>query len=493
MAMRGVQKTGARRLRGRPSGYAVGVSSRLGDAALESWSVRRRPGTRPRADPRDAALAAKAFGSNGLRLARLKRRMDPSNILAYACPLPKIPRAPQTILLVTGSSGAGKDYSAHVWAAILNRKGHTARVESISDATKREYAAATGADVGRLLGDRTYKEQHRPALTAYFQEQVRQRPRLPEDNFLHVVYGAEDVDVLLITGMREEAPVAVLSHLVPESRMLDVHVQARQRTRQSDHDHHDHDGSGPGSNSNSNLNSNFNFNFNFNSTALNYSPSFTFDNETPGKDEAERFAQRHLLPFFDEGLHRLGDMVRTVPDFPRPGTDFRHILNIPQQPGGLALCTSLLQAHFTDDWANVDAIVCCEAGGFVFASALASRVQVSLLLIREAGKLPPPTIAVEKPQSYVSSLASNHSRGSRIEMEQDVVPRGASVVVVDDVLSTGTTLRAMLQLLNEAGIGAAHINIMVVAEFPAHAGRNLLHRSGFGKIKIQSLLTLSGA
>jgi len=121
------------------------------------------------------------------------------------------------------------------------------------------------------------------------------------------------------------------------------------------------------------------------------------------------------------------------------------------------------------------------------------RVDVPLVLIREAGKLPLPTVSVIKPPSHISSLASNNSKERRIEMERDVVPRGASVVVVDDVLSRGETLCAVLQLLDEAGIGTEDVSIMVVAEFPVHRGRELLRQRGFGRINIQSLLVVGGA
>lgn len=65
-------------------------------------------------------------------------------------------------------------------------------------------------------------------------------------------------------------------------------------------------------------------------------------------------------------------------------------------------------------------------------------------------------------------------------------------MVVDDVLSTGKTLCAVLQLLVKAGIGAEDVRVMVVAEFPAHRGRQLLRRAGFGKTNIQSLLVFGG-
>ncbi|KAF2106551.1 hypothetical protein BDV96DRAFT_330047 [Lophiotrema nucula] len=433
-------------------------------------------------DPRDKALAAQAFGPNRPRLARLKRSLDPRNVLAYACPLPRAPMQPRLIILVTGESGAGKDHCAQVWLSVLtkgNRGSLTARAGSISDVTKQEYAEATGADLSCLLRDRAYKERHRSALTTFFQEQVRRRPLLPEEHFLDMVYGAADVDILLITGMRDEAPVAAFSHLVPDSRLLEVHIQASEQTRRIRRGCHGGDGDGDGNKDSNNGRSDL--------------PSLSFDNDTAGNEAATRFAEHHLLPFFHEGLQRLADMVRPVPDFPRSRIEFHHVLGISQQPGGLALCTSLLQTHFAGDWGKVNAIACCEVGGLVYASALASRVDVPLVLIREAGKLPPPTISVIKSPSHISSLVSSESKEKRIEMERDVVSRGASVVVVDDVLSSGGTLCAVLQLLGEAGIDAENVSILIVAEFPVHRGRELLRRRGFGRASIHSLLVFGGA
>ena len=67
------------------------------------------------------------------------------------------------------------------------------------------------------------------------------------------------------------------------------------------------------------------------------------------------------------------------------------------------------------------------------------------------------------------------------------------MVVVDDVLSTGETLCAVLQLLVEAGARVEEASIMVVAEFPVHRGRDLLRRRGFGRVGIRSLLVVAGA
>ncbi|KAL4724537.1 hypothetical protein ACLX1H_007978 [Fusarium chlamydosporum] len=446
-------------------------------------------------DPRDTALAAKAFGPNGPRLARLKETLDSRNVLAYACPLPKLPTKLKLIILVTGESGVGKDYCADVWVSVFTRCAHKhfkARKTSISDATKREYAAATGADFDALLVDRAYKEHHRPALAAFFKKQMRRQPWLPEKHFLDVVSDAADMDVLVITGMRDEAPTATLSHLVSNSRLLDIRVIASEKTRQARRKCQANDNDGQkndGKNDNCGGNDK---NYKSHSTALDYRHSLIFDNETTGDEMARSFADQYLLPLLHQDLERLASMVVPVPDFPRPGIEFRHVLNIAQQRGGLALCTSLLRAQFRHDWGEVGAVVCCEAGGFVYASALAQQVDVPLALIRDAGKLPPPTVSVNKPSSHISGSDSNGLGGKRIEMSQDLIPRGASVVVIDDVLATGKTLCAVLQLLTAAGIGTEETSVLVVAEFPIHCGRELLYRRGFGGISIQSLLVFDG-
>lgn len=294
---------------------------------------------------------------------------------------------------------------------------------------------------------------------------------------MEVLYSAADVDVLFITGMRDEAPVAAFSHLVPSSRLLEVRVKANDKTREarqryqgdaceSENKEDGKDGS--------------------------QRPNIIFNNDATGSEAAERFFEQYLLPFCHEDLERLADMVHAVPNFPRRGIQFRDVLGISQQPGGLALCTSLLQSYFVSDWAKVNKVVCCETGGFVFASALAVQINKPLVLIRAGGKLPPPTISVIKSPSYISSSASQYSRSIRVEMCRGAVSKGASVVVVDDVLATGETLCAMLRLLGEAGIDAESVSVLAVAEFPVHRGRENVRQRGFGGVNIQSLLLFGG-
>jgi adenine/guanine phosphoribosyltransferase-like PRPP-binding protein len=76
---------------------------------------------------------------------------------------------------------------------------------------------------------------------------------------------------------------------------------------------------------------------------------------------------------------------------------------------------------------------------------------------------------------------------------QDVVAEGTNVVVVDDVLATGETLFAVLELMQKAGVATRDISVMVVAEFPVHCGRKLLQKRGFGNVGVQSLLVFGGA
>ncbi|KAF5659582.1 phosphoribosyl transferase domain-containing protein [Fusarium heterosporum] len=404
-------------------------------------------------DPRDKMLAAKAFGLNRRRLVNLKQVFDPYNVLPNACPLRQVPLPQRLVVLVTGEHGAGKDYCAETWASLLKANGHSSLVVRISDVTKQQYAAAKGADFNRLVSD---------------------------------LVESADVDVLFITGMKEEAPVASLSHKVPHVRLFDVRIEASSETRflrrcikndanlpvreeglmkqskecQQSHNH--------------------------------YRPSLTFKNEAIGGEAIEKFAIRHVIPLLSGDLQKLLGMVRSVPEFPRQGIVFRHVLNINQEKGGLQLCTSLMKSIFTGDWRHVDAVVTCEAGGPVFASHLAASINVPCIAIRKGNKLPPPTISVQKHASHISSHNVKEGGKDKFEMDATAIGKGASVLIVDDVLATGETLLAALRLLAKSGVSADGISVMVIAEFPLHRGREMLRRNGFGGVAIQSLLCFDG-
>ena len=77
-------------------------------------------------------------------------------------------------------------------------------------------------------------------------------------------------------------------------------------------------------------------------------------------------------------------------------------------------------------------------------------------------------------------------------MEKGLIPQGCSVTVLDNVLATGKTLCAVIQLLEKAGISKQNISVVAVAEFPAHHGIELLHKFGFNAVNVQSLLVFDG-
>ncbi|KAL4805706.1 hypothetical protein BDV18DRAFT_160594 [Aspergillus unguis] len=189
-------------------------------------------------------------------------------------------------------------------------------------------------------------------------------------------------------------------------------------------------------------------------------------------------------------------MIRSIPDFPRSDSgsdvDFRHVLNIAQKRGGLRLCVSLLQTHFTGDWSKVDAIVCCQAAGFIIGSGLSIQVDVPLVLIRGGRKFPPPTVSVLNPRSHISSVGLKDGNVKVIELEEELLSSNAFVAVMDDVFASRCTLYVVLQLLHQVRISSEKIQVIIVAEFPAYGGLGFLREQGAGGVNIQSLLVLGG-
>lgn len=151
--------------------------------------------------------------------------------------------------------------------------------------------------------------------------------------------------------------------------------------------------------------------------------------------------------------------VRDVPDFPEPGITFRDI-------------TPLLANAFTAtidalagarDFSDVDAFVGIESRGFIMAAPLADRFGTSFVPIRKAGKLPADVIAREYSLEYGTAT---------IEMHVDALEPGARVVLVDDVLATGGTLKASAELVES--VGAVVVSHLVLVELAALGGRAVL-------------------
>jgi adenine phosphoribosyltransferase len=133
----------------------------------------------------------------------------------------------------------------------------------------------------------------------------------------------------------------------------------------------------------------------------------------------------------------LWSKIRTVQNFPKPGVCFFDLT--PLFMSNIELLTDALIASIpAEKLQEVDSFVAVEARGFVLASLLAQRLGKGLLLVRKAGKLPPPVVGVGYSLEYGMD---------RLEMSAEIEPQ--KIIIVDDVLATGGTLKAVKQLVDK--------------------------------------------
>ncbi|TCB50382.1 adenine phosphoribosyltransferase [Acinetobacter sp. ANC 4779] len=129
--------------------------------------------------------------------------------------------------------------------------------------------------------------------------------------------------------------------------------------------------------------------------------------------------------------------IRTVQDFPKPGICFFDLTPLFMSNIG-PLTDALIASIPAEKLQQVDSFVAVEARGFVLASLLAQRLGKGLLLVRKAGKLPPPVVGVGYSLEYGMD---------RLEMSANI--QSQKIIIVDDVLATGGTLKAVKQLVNK--------------------------------------------
>lgn len=135
----------------------------------------------------------------------------------------------------------------------------------------------------------------------------------------------------------------------------------------------------------------------------------------------------------------LAALIRTVPDYPKPGIQFRDITTLLLDGAAFRLAIDRLIAQVGGP---IDLIAGIEARGFVFGAALADRLGCGLVLLRKSNKLPGAVLGINYALEY------GHDR---IEMHADSLQPGARVLVVDDLIATGGTALAAVQLLRTAG------------------------------------------
>ncbi|MFA6428853.1 MAG: adenine phosphoribosyltransferase [Candidatus Buchananbacteria bacterium] len=136
----------------------------------------------------------------------------------------------------------------------------------------------------------------------------------------------------------------------------------------------------------------------------------------------------------------LKDFVKEVPNWPKVGVTFRDITPMLQNPEALKLVIDELAKPYLDQ--ALAKIVAIDARGFLLASAVAYKLGCGVALVRKPGKLPRPTIKKDYELEYASNT---------LEMHQDAISPGEKVLIIDDVLATGGTAKATVELVEQLG------------------------------------------
>jgi len=158
-------------------------------------------------------------------------------------------------------------------------------------------------------------------------------------------------------------------------------------------------------------------------------------------------------------MKKLEEYVTTIPDFPEKGIMFRDITSVLQDADGLRLAIDTMQDMIKD--LDFDVVVGPESRGFIFGMPIAYNLHKPFVLIRKKGKLPRET--VEKTYDLEYGTAT-------IEMHKDSIKPGQKVLIVDDLIATGGTTKAMIEMIE--GLGGEVVGISVVMELAGLKGRD---------------------
>ena len=167
----------------------------------------------------------------------------------------------------------------------------------------------------------------------------------------------------------------------------------------------------------------------------------------------------------------LKELIRTVPDFPKPGILFYDITTLLRDARGMAQLIDAFAAHYIGK--EIDLVLGIEARGFIFAPALAYRLNAGFVPVRKPKKLPAPTARVSYDLEYGTDS---------LEIHLDAITPGQRVLIVDDLLATGGTMQATTQLVRQLGGEIAGIGFAIEldflkgrAKFPEYEVFSLLH------------------
>lgn len=160
-------------------------------------------------------------------------------------------------------------------------------------------------------------------------------------------------------------------------------------------------------------------------------------------------------------MNKLADYIRSIPDFPQEGIIFRDITSVLEQPESLKLAIDELISKL--DGVDFDVVVGPEARGFVFGMPVAYELNKSFAMVRKKGKLPCETIEKEYDLEYGSAV---------IEMHKTSIKPGQKVVIIDDLLATGGTIEAIIDLVEQ--LGGEVVKVEFLIELAGLKGRDRL-------------------
>ena len=174
-------------------------------------------------------------------------------------------------------------------------------------------------------------------------------------------------------------------------------------------------------------------------------------------------------------MSKVEDYIRSIPDFPAPGIIFRDVTSILQSAEGLKLSIDELVKKL--DGVEFDVIAGAESRGFIFGMPIAYLLNKPFVPIRKAGKLPCETVSKTYDLEYGTAT---------IEIHKDAITPGMKVVLLDDLIDTGGTIKAAAELVEE--LGGEVVECLFLMELVDLGGRKSLE--GY---KVDSVVKYEGA
>jgi adenine phosphoribosyltransferase len=153
-------------------------------------------------------------------------------------------------------------------------------------------------------------------------------------------------------------------------------------------------------------------------------------------------------------MDALKQLIREVPDFPKPGILFYDITTLLKDKDGLHTTIDALCTHYAGQ--GIDIVLGIEARGFIFAPAIAYALQAGFVPVRKPKKLPAPCERVEYALEYGTDV---------LEVHKDAIQPGQRVLIVDDVLATGGTAAATVRLVEKLGGKVAGLGFVIELDF----------------------------